>query len=214
MHTFFALRNLSRFDHSVGSGRRGPARGWPPNAGWFRRRARLESTGTHLRLLDRVAATPQARRIGALVVAVGGLLLGLRLLGGLRRRPVVGVLSHRAGSGAHSGTLARVATDGAADSPHRRAARRTSHRAALLRRRRGSRLGRRGRVEARLLLGPGVALVLVLPERVLALPRLGVDEDFGLCRAHEHARGESGNDRGGPALHVRSPCNRTVLSYR
>src|SRR5206468_12813130 len=85
----------------------------------------------------------QARRVGLLVVAVGGLLLGLRLLGGLRRRAVVRVLFHRArggaGAGAHRSALAGIAADGAADSPDRGALRRPLHRATLLRRRRRGR---------------------------------------------------------------------------
>src|SRR5882724_956757 len=159
-------------------------------------------------LLDRIPTPRQARRVGLLVVAVGALLLGLRLLGGLRRLAVVGVLSHSAGDGAHAGayrsTFAGIAADGAADRPHRGSARRALHGTALLRRRRRGLRGR-GRIEASLLLGPVVAFVLVLLERVLALSRLGIDEHLGLRRAHEHTRGESADDRGGPALHVRSP---------
>src|SRR6058998_3001726 len=154
-------------------------------------------------LLDRISAPRQARRIGLVIVAVGGLLLGLCLLRRLRRRAVVLVLPHHARGaahrGAHRGPLARVTGDGTADGADRGAARRTPHRAALLRRR------RRGRIEAGLLRGPVVAFVLVLLERVLALSRLGINEDLGLRRAHERAGGESGNDCRGPSLHVRPP---------
>src|SRR5580765_2458443 len=160
-------------------------------------------------LLDRIPTPRQARRVGLLVVAVGGLLLGLCLLGGLRRRAVVSVLSHRArgaaDGGAHRCTLAGITGDGAADGPDRGTPRRPMHCSALLWRRRGGGLRRCGRIEARLLLGPVVTLVLVLLERILALPRLGVDVDLGLRRAHERTRDESGNDRGCPALHARPP---------
>src|SRR5439155_15077320 len=160
-------------------------------------------------LLDRIPAPRQARRIGLLVVAVLGLLLGLCLLAGLRRRTVVLVLSHHsrgaAHRGAHRSALARVTGDGAADGADGGAARRTPHGAALLRRRRRGALRRRGRIEAGLLRGPIVALVLVLLERVLALPRLGINEDLGLRRAYERAGGESSDDCRGPSLHVRPP---------
>src|SRR5262249_50258822 len=89
----------------------------------------------------------QARRIGTLVAIVVGLLLTLRLLGGLRRGAVVLVLSHPAGRGPHAGAhgraLAGISTDGAADRSDRGAARRASHPAALLRRRCAPRLSPR-----------------------------------------------------------------------
>src|SRR6266705_1581648 len=134
-------------DHREGAAtRRGAA-----EIGPFRPQLSQYSASSARALLDRIPAPRQARRVGLLVVAVGGLLLGLRLLGGLRRRAVVRVLFHRARGGAGAGAL-----------------RRPLHRATLLRRRRG-RLGRLGGVEARLLLGPVMTFVLVLLERVLAL---------------------------------------------
>src|SRR6185369_8788538 len=174
-------------------------------------RSRTPISGRSARaLLDRISTPRQARRVGLLVVAVGRLLLGLCLLGGCGCIAVVPVLSYRApgaaDGGAHRGALTGIAAGGAPDHcPDGGAARRASHRATLLRGRRRGRLGRCTRVEARLLLGPVVTRVLITLERLLALPRLGVDEDLGLRRAHEYARGESGNDRGGPSVHVRPP---------
>src|SRR5262249_50258823 len=83
-------------------------------------------------------------------------------------------------------------------------ARRASHRAALLWRRCRGRLRRLGGVEAGLLLGPVVAVELVLLKGLLALPRLGRHEQFGLTHAREHPRGKSGDDRP-TILHVYPP---------
>src|SRR6266700_5521161 len=95
-----------------------------------RNRTPISATSARV-LLDRISTPRQARRVRLLVVAVGGLLLGLRLLGGLRRLAVVGVLSHSAADGAHAGayrsTFAGISADGAADRAHRGAARRALH---------------------------------------------------------------------------------------
>src|SRR4029453_338927 len=160
--------------------------------------------------LDRITPSLQARRIGALVAIVVGLLLTLRLLGGLRRGAVVLVLSHPAGRGPHARADGRALpgtpTDGAADRSDRGAARRAFHRAALLWRRCRGRLRRLGGVEAGLLLGPVMAVELVLLEGLLALPRLRRHEHFGLDHAPEHPRRNSGDDRDRPPIfHVFPP---------
>src|SRR5262249_42738199 len=123
-------------------------------------------------LLDRIPAPRQACRVGLLVIAVGGLLLSLRLLiggGSVAVRTVVSHHGRSAADGPAAGrALARVTGDGAADGADRGSARRASHRPVLWRRRRGG-LWRRGGIEPCLLRGPVVALVLILLERILAL---------------------------------------------
>jgi hypothetical protein len=73
--------------------------------------------------------------------------------------------------------LAGVTPDGASG-PHGRTSRRAADGAPLLWRRGGRRRRRPRGINARLLLRPRMALVLILFELVLALPLLRVDEDL------------------------------------